>query len=89
VPITALGSSRACDAVGILVVDGNNVIGAVANGWWRDRRRQYGVCWPGCSPSTNRPRLFSTCTARPVRRRPRRDRDSAMQPGVDATPLMT
>jgi predicted RNA-binding protein with PIN domain len=23
--------------VGILVVDGNNVIGAVADGWWRDR----------------------------------------------------
>ena len=26
-----------CDAPGILVVDGNNVIGAVADGWWRDR----------------------------------------------------
>ena len=25
------------DAVRILVVDGNNVIGAVADGWWRDR----------------------------------------------------
>jgi hypothetical protein len=37
VPITAFGSSRAGDAVGILVVDGNNVIGVVANGWWRDR----------------------------------------------------
>jgi predicted RNA-binding protein with PIN domain len=27
----------ACDAASILVVDGNNVIGAVADGWWRDR----------------------------------------------------
>jgi predicted RNA-binding protein with PIN domain len=26
-----------CDAPSILVVDGNNVIGAVADGWWRDR----------------------------------------------------
>jgi 8-oxo-dGTP diphosphatase len=25
------------DATSILVVDGNNVIGSVANGWWRDR----------------------------------------------------
>ena len=29
--------SRACDALRILVIDGNNVIGAVADGWWRDR----------------------------------------------------
>lgn len=27
----------ACDARSILLVDGNNVIGAVADGWWRDR----------------------------------------------------
>lgn len=27
----------ACDAKSILLVDGNNVIGAVADGWWRDR----------------------------------------------------
>ena len=27
----------ACDARSILVIDGNNVIGAVADGWWRDR----------------------------------------------------
>lgn len=25
------------DATSILVVDGNNVIGSVADGWWRDR----------------------------------------------------
>jgi predicted RNA-binding protein with PIN domain len=31
------GGCRACDATSILVVDGNNVIGAVADGWWRDR----------------------------------------------------
>jgi 8-oxo-dGTP diphosphatase len=30
-------SSRVRDATSILVVDGNNVIGSVANGWWRDR----------------------------------------------------
>jgi predicted RNA-binding protein with PIN domain len=29
--------ARACDAGSILVIDGNNVIGAVADGWWRDR----------------------------------------------------
>ena len=29
--------SWACDAASMLVVDGNNVIGAVADGWWRDR----------------------------------------------------
>ncbi len=28
---------RLCNAATILVVDGNNVIGAVADGWWRDR----------------------------------------------------
>ena len=26
-----------CDPVRILVIDGNNVIGSVADGWWRDR----------------------------------------------------
>ena len=26
-----------CHAATILVIDGNNVIGAVADGWWRDR----------------------------------------------------
>jgi 8-oxo-dGTP diphosphatase len=26
-----------CDATSILVVDGNNVIGSVADGWWRDQ----------------------------------------------------
>jgi hypothetical protein len=28
---------RLCHAATILVIDGNNVIGAVADGWWRDR----------------------------------------------------
>ena len=32
-----LSSGWTCDAERILVVDGNNVIGAVADGWWRDR----------------------------------------------------
>ena len=31
------GAGRACDATKILVIDGNNVIGAAADGWWRDR----------------------------------------------------
>lgn len=35
-PIAAVGSEDAT-LWGILVVDGNNVIGAVADGWWRDR----------------------------------------------------
>ncbi len=26
-----------CDVSSIFVIDGNNVIGAVADGWWRDR----------------------------------------------------
>jgi YacP-like NYN domain len=30
-------TGRACEPTSILVVDGNNVIGAVADGWWRDR----------------------------------------------------
>ena len=30
-------TGRARNATSILVVDGNNVIGAVADGWWRDR----------------------------------------------------
>ncbi len=29
--------TRGCDDGGIFVVDGNNVIGAIADGWWRDR----------------------------------------------------
>jgi hypothetical protein len=30
-------SPPACDHSAILVIDGNNVIGARADGWWRDR----------------------------------------------------
>jgi predicted RNA-binding protein with PIN domain len=33
----AIRVAPACDATSILVVDGNNVIGTVADGWWRDR----------------------------------------------------
>ena len=29
--------SGVCDARCILVIDGNNVIGGVADGWWHDR----------------------------------------------------
>lgn len=36
-PFGPVEDRRLCNAATILVVDGNNVIGAVADGWWRDR----------------------------------------------------
>jgi predicted RNA-binding protein with PIN domain len=33
---TGAQKASTCDATSIFVVDGNNVIGAVADGWWRD-----------------------------------------------------
>lgn len=36
-PAVARRAPRAVQRCGIFVVDGNNVIGTVADGWWRDR----------------------------------------------------